>query len=93
MGFYILSTAYETLNSLNQEFVNLIRSTGGKNPVRHLLIAGCWTDIAKTCDSRYVMPEDPAGHCIVSVHYYTPWDFFTTNIRSPLKTLFERKCV
>lgn len=93
VGFDSLSQnkAYETLNSLNQEFVDLIRSSGGKNPVRHLLIAGYWTDIAKTCDSRFVMPTDPQGRCIVSVHYYTPWDFCTTNIKNEWGTASEQQ--
>lgn len=66
--------AYELLNKLNQEFVNLIRSTGGNNDKRHLLIAGYWTDITRSCAGT-VMPEDPADRCILSVHYYTPWQF------------------
>lgn len=74
--------AYETLNKLNQEFVDLVRASGGNNPQRHLLIAGYWTDVEMTCDQRYKMPEDPAGKCIVSVHYYTPWEFCTTNINN-----------
>ncbi len=93
VGFDSLSQnkAYETLNNLNQEFVNLIRSSGGNNPVRHLLIAGYWTDIARTCDSRFVMPQDEAGRCIVSVHYYTPWDFCTTNIKNEWGTKAEQQ--
>lgn len=93
VGFESVSEnkAYELLNSLNQEFVTLIRSTGGNNPQRHLLIAGYWTDIAKTCDSRFVMPEDPAGKQIVSVHYYTPWDFCTTNIKNEWGTAAEQR--
>ncbi|MGN0596817.1 MAG: glycoside hydrolase family 5 protein [Ruminiclostridium sp.] len=92
VGFDGLSEkkAYQTLNSLNQEFVDLIRSTGGNNPTRHLLIAGYWTDISKTCDSRFVMPQDNVGRCIVSVHYYTPWDFCTTNIKNEWGTAAEQ---
>lgn len=86
-----LSEAYETLNSLNREFTELIRSSGGNNPKRHLLIAGYWTDIAMTCDSRFVMPDDPAGRSIVSVHYYTPWDFCTTNIKKEWGTASEQR--
>ncbi len=71
--------AYETLNSLNQAFVDLVRSSGGNNPERHLLIAGYWTDIAETCDSQFEMPDDPADRCILSVHYYTQWQLCTTN--------------
>ncbi len=85
------SEAYETLNNLNREFTELIRSSGGNNPKRHLLIAGYWTDIAKTCDSRFVMPDDPAGRSIVSVHYYTPWDFCTTNIKDEWGTASEQR--
>ncbi len=70
--------AYETLNSLNQAFVDLVRDSGGNNPERHLLIAGYWTDIDATCDSQFEMPDDPADRCILSVHYYTPWQFCTT---------------
>lgn len=93
VGFDSLSQgkAYELLNSLNQEFVDLIRSSGGKNPTRHLLIAGYWTDIAKTCDPRYVMPSDPVNRSIVSVHYYTPWDFCTTNIKNEWGTAQEQQ--
>lgn len=86
-----LSEAYETLNNLNREFTELIRSSGGNNPKRHLLIAGYWTDIAMTCDSRFVMPDDPAGRSIVSVHYYTPWDFCTTNIKDEWGTASEQR--
>lgn len=70
---------YETTNLINSEFVKLIRSTGGKNADRFLLIAGYNTDIACTCDDRFVMPEDTAeDKLIVSVHYYTPWDYCGT---------------
>lgn len=73
---------YSLLNELNQTFVDLIRESGGSNGSRHLLIAGYWTDIQASCDSLFKMPDDPASRCILSVHYYTPWDFCTTNIRS-----------
>ena len=66
--------AYALLNRMNQAFVDLIRGTGGNNPTRHLLIAGYWTDIAQSV-AGVVMPTDPAGRCILSVHYYTPWQF------------------
>ncbi len=70
---------YETTYLINSEFVKLIRSTGGKNADRFLLIAGYNTDIACTCDDRFVMPEDTAeDKLIVSVHYYTPWDYCGT---------------
>ena len=83
--------AYELLNRINQEFVDLIRNSGGNNPRRHLLIAGYWTDIQMTCDSRYIMPSDTENKCILSVHYYTPWTFCTTNIQNEWGTPTEER--
>ncbi len=71
---------YETANLINSEFVKLIRSLGGKNADRFLLIAGYNTDITKTCDDRFKMPEDTAENkLLLSVHYYTPWDYCGTD--------------
>lgn len=72
--------AYLLLNEFNQTFVDLVRSSGGNNPNRYLLIAGYWTDIDMTISNYFVMPNDSANKCIVSVHYYTPWEFCTTNV-------------
>ena len=67
--------SYGVLNDMNQRFVNIVRSSGGNNEKRHLLIAGYGTDIDLTCDAAFKMPDDPAGRCAVSVHYYTPSTF------------------
>lgn len=67
--------SYGLLNEINQKFVDIVRESGGNNRKRHLLIAGYNTDFDLTCDALYKMPEDPAGRCAVSVHYYTPSTF------------------
>lgn len=67
--------SYGILNDMNQRFVNIVRGSGGNNEKRHLLIAGYGTDIDLTCDEAFKMPDDPAGRCAVSVHYYTPSTF------------------
>ena len=67
--------SYALLNEINQKFVDIVRASGGNNEKRHLLIAGYNTDVDLTCDELFVMPEDPAGRCAVSVHYYTPSTF------------------
>lgn len=68
--------AYALINKINQDFVNIIRGSGGNNEKRHLLIAGYWTDIAESCNALYKMPEDTIpDRLILSVHYYTPWEF------------------
>lgn len=81
--------AYNLINKINQDFVDIIRVTGGNNAKRHLLIAGYYTDIERTCDSLYKMPDDKAGRCILSVHYYTPWDFCTCDIKHTWGTKSE----
>ncbi len=71
---------YEMTNLINQTFVDTIRSTGGNNDQRFLLIAGYNTDIRKTVDDRYQMPTDTAENkLLLSVHYYTPWQYCGTS--------------
>lgn len=71
---------YEKTTEINQKFVDTIRASGGNNEQRFLLIAGYNTDIALTCDSKYVMPTDTAkDKLLISVHYYTPWDYCGTD--------------
>lgn len=79
-GVLTEAECYETTNEINSEFVKTIRSLGGNNPERFLLIAGYNTDITKTCDDRFKMPEDTAdSKLLLSVHYYTPWDYCGTD--------------
>ena len=79
-GVLTQDECYEMANSINSEFVKVIRSIGGKNSDRFLLIAGYNTDIAMTCDERFKMPEDTAeDKLLLSVHYYTPWDYCGTD--------------
>lgn len=67
--------AYSLLNEINQTFVDVVRNSGGNNEKRHLLIAGYATDIERTCDELFKMPEDVENRCSISVHYYTPPTF------------------
>ncbi len=75
-GYYAkddLDSLYKLTNEINQTFVDIVRSTGGNNARRFLLIAGYDTDISKTCDLRYKMPSDTIdSHLMVSIHYYSP---------------------
>jgi endoglucanase len=67
--------SYQLVNEINQKFVDTVRSSGGNNSKRHLLISGYNTGIDVTCDSMFQMPYDPENRCAVSVHYYTPAGF------------------
>ena len=66
---------YAKITELTQIFVNLIRSQGGNNAQRFLLIPGYNTDFTRTADERYRMPVDPADRLLISVHYYSPDGF------------------
>ena len=70
---------YEMVNAINQKFVDVIRSTGGNNEGRFLLIPGYNTNFQSTADERFVMPTDTeengTNKLFLSVHYYTPTQF------------------
>lgn len=64
------SASYTTLNTLNQDFVDTVRATGGNNADRLLVLAGANADLTKTISSSYKLPDDDM--VAVDVHYYTP---------------------
>jgi endoglucanase len=68
---------YAPLNELNQLFVDTVRSRGGYNETRNLLIAGFTTSIDRTCVDAFAIPTDPAGagRLFLSIHYYEPFTF------------------
>jgi len=64
------------LTSYHQTFIDAVRSTGGRNAYRTLVIQGPSTDIEKTNTLMTTLPLDPvANRMMVEVHYYTPWQF------------------
>ena len=63
------------LLALSQAFVDTVRSSGGGNPRRHLLIAGYPGDQTGFFDPQFQMPEDPVSRCAVSVRYRAPEAF------------------
>lgn len=66
---------YTVQNSFNQTFVNAVRSTGGRNHYRHLLVQGYNTNIDHT-NNYFIMPTDVVDkRLMVEVHYYDPYDF------------------
>ncbi|WP_224753434.1 cellulase family glycosylhydrolase [Paenibacillus terricola] len=76
---------YANLNAYNQIFVDTVRQTGGNNSARWLLIPGWNTNIDYTVGNYgFVMPTDQyrstaipstEKRIMLSVHYYSPWDF------------------
>lgn len=72
--------AYATLTRVNQLFIDTVRKTGGNNAKRLLIVTGYSTDITKTANPDYALPKDTLAHrLLISVHYYTPWQFAGMN--------------
>jgi hypothetical protein len=70
------ATKMNILLSYHQTFVNAVRSTGGKNSNRVLVIQGPSTDIDNTSTLMNSLPSDPvANRMMVEVHYYGPFQF------------------
>ncbi|TCN53724.1 dihydroxy-acid dehydratase [Flavobacterium circumlabens] len=64
------------LTSYHQTFIDAVRSTGGKNAYRTLVVQGPATDIEKTNKLMLNLPVDKiANRMMVEVHYYSPWNF------------------
>ncbi|MFA9187345.1 cellulase family glycosylhydrolase [Flavobacterium sp. FBOR7N2.3] len=70
------ATQMTVLTSYHQTFIDAVRSTGGKNAYRTLVIQGPTTDIEKTKELMTILPIDTVtNRMMVEVHYYGPWTF------------------
>jgi endoglucanase len=66
----------EVLLSYHQTFIDAVRSTGGRNAFRTLVIQGPNTDVEASQKLMTRMPTDTApSRMMAEVHYYTPWNF------------------
>lgn len=64
------------LLSYHQTFIDAVRSTGGKNAYRTLIVQGPYTDIEKTHELMVTLPVDTiSDRLMVELHYYSPWPF------------------
>lgn len=72
----LLTQRMNVLTSYHQTFIDAVRSTGGKNAYRVLVIQGPNTDVELTHQLMNSMPTDTiANRLMVEIHYYTPWNF------------------
>ena len=70
------SAQMNVLLSYHQTFIDAVRSTGGKNSYRVLVVQGPSTDIEKTDNLMNTMPKDNVpGRLMAEIHYYTPYQF------------------
>lgn len=64
----------EVVNKLDADFVSTIRSLGGNNKLRHLMIPGYAASSSEVALKDLKIPEND-DKLIVSVHAYTPYNF------------------
>jgi endoglucanase len=86
-----VSTATEMsiLLSYHQTFVNAVRSTGGHNTYRVLVVQGPSTDIDATSTLMTSLPSDPTpNRMMTEVHYYGPWQFCGLTADASWGTMF-----
>jgi endoglucanase len=70
------ATAMSVLLSYHQTFINAVRSTGGHNAYRVLIVQGPKTDIDTTDSLMNTMPTDTVpSRMMAEVHYYAPYQF------------------
>jgi endoglucanase len=70
------ATSVAILQSYHQTFINAVRSTGGRNSHRVLVVQGPATNIDLTTDLMTSLPQDSiANKLMMEVHYYEPWQF------------------
>jgi len=70
------ATQMGVLLSYHQTFIDAVRSTGGKNAYRVLVVQGPNTDIGNTNTLMTTMPADKvANKLMAEVHFYTPYNF------------------
>ncbi len=70
------AAATAILSTYHQTFINAVRSTGGKNAYRVLVLQGPSTNMEKTSAFMTNLPQDQVTHkLMVEVHYYSPFQF------------------
>lgn len=67
---------YSAINQLAQDFVDVVRASGGNNVQRNLIITTYSANGGNITLANYRLPKDlHPGHLIGEVHFYDPQDF------------------
>jgi len=66
-------------NAYNQTFVDIVRSTGGKNAKRHLIVQTYVCNPSFGLDGALIvptdLPENGKKYMSVEFHFYNPWEY------------------
>lgn len=73
--------AYQAINKLQQDFVNVVRETGGNNKYRNLAVTTySATGTSDVALQAFELPDDPSNnHLYLSIHSYDPYNFCNYN--------------
>jgi len=89
------ASSYALINDLNAAALETIRSTGGNNATRLVMLPTYAASSSAAPLDAMVVPDDE--NVIISVHAYTPYSFctdstsaYTSSVESTLDKLFER---
>lgn len=80
------------INKYEQDFVNTVRSSGGNNSERSLIITSYAASAEDAAMNDVIVPND--SNIIVSLHYYAPWKFSdgqSTTFGDPEKSELDAK--
>ena len=84
------TSSYDAANNLNQDFVDVVRGTRGKNAYRNLIVTTYSASTWEATLSNFRMPTDITdGHLMVQVHSYKPDTFCTANAERAVYTFEE----
>lgn len=82
------------INRWNQLFVDAVRSTGGNNESRFLMVGAYCKDRSHTLSAGFSLPVDTVpDRIIVSFHYYDPHEFGIQGTRSAWGTPADKQRV
>ena len=70
---------------MTQSFIDIVRSSGGKNSKRLLIIAGANAQFELSISDKFIIPTDPANNFAISLHYYIPYSFTKKQNNSVIK--------
>ena len=73
--------AYTAINKLQQDFVDLVRATGGNNLYRNLAVTTySATGTSDVALAEFQLPQDKVdNHLYLSIHSYDPYNFCNNN--------------
>ena len=74
----------KTINKLNQDVVDTIRSTGGNNGTRYIAVPGYDCSVDGAVNQYFELPKDTTeDKLIVAVHAYVPYGFALAEMDDP----------